>query len=99
MFYLGSVGRESSAGSYEIYMDSKPDISMHSHPNVMPTEIEELFSMGIRIKDKGLAQRWINNDWDNVVKGKTAPIVYIYFPTSGYKYALSKKGYKREIVK
>ena len=72
---------------------------MHSHPKVPPTEIEELFSIGINMSEDGTINKLFDYDWDNVVKGKTALIVYIYFPTSGYRYALSKKGYKREIVK
>ena len=96
-FYIGSIKKEDSAGSYDLYMDSKPNASMHSHPKVTPNINDELKSMGIEKLKTNTAQKWIEYDWDNVSNGKTAPLFYVYFPVSGRRYLLNKKGYKHEL--
>ena len=53
--------------------------------------------MGIEKLKTNTAQKWIEYDWDNVSNGKTAPLFYVYFPVSGRRYLLNKKGYKHEL--
>ena len=98
IFYIGSIGKNDTAGSYDLYMNSNPDVSMHSHPSVLPNIEDELWSMGILINKDGTAQKFINYDWDNVSNGKTAHLYYVYFPNSGRRYLLNKKGYNYKIV-
>lgn len=97
VFYLGSIGEDSSAGSYETYMDFKPDISMHSHPGVKPTAKEEVGSMGI-LQESDKTYIVSGSDWYNVQNSLTAPTVFVYFPVSGHRYILSKKGYSYKTV-
>ncbi len=65
---------------------------VHSHPNAMANEYDELMSMGgERRWDTGQWQRYLNSDWGHKASGYRPFEFYTYFKKSNRLYHISKK--------
>jgi hypothetical protein len=91
---LGTTRNESATGNWEtLGLSSKPLFSIHSHPNITPTSLDEYFSMGMNPVDSSykIFNPIVGYDWYNVQNHyKTMADNYtVYFPNSKNVYRLA----------
>ena len=94
-YTIGTQHDSNTSGSWGDYGLSKPQVSVHSHPDVQPDE--ELFSMGFVLESPTSARAIIDKDWYNarndiLQNSSSARMSYVYFPYSSNLYYV---GYNR----
>lgn len=99
---LGTTRKEDSTGNWaELGLPSRPGFSIHSHPGIRPTKIDEYFSIGLNAIDSSFKNfnPVIDSDWDNIQNRpeSMAENYLIYFPSSNNFYRIGS--HKRIIVK
>ena len=83
-YTLGTAHKNDAAGSWRLFgLNTRPDISYHSHPDVNPSLTDEVDSMGFDYYHMKNAPE------------EKAKNYYIYFPESRNVYLLTPKNYKK----
>ena len=86
-YTIGTVLDPISSASYQDFGLSKPDASIHSHPEVIPASyMEELGSMGY-MPDKGI----VTADMSKVRNNQAPFYNYVYFPVSKHLYNVERE--------
>ena len=92
VYTIGTTHNRNNSGSWGDYVKSKPQASLHSHPEVPESMTKELESMGF------LSNVTVTmGDWESVLRdvrvfGKQIRMNYVYFPGSTRLYHVEYYG-------
>ena len=92
-YTLGTLHLSENSGNWADYEIEKPVASVHSHPNVEPSEKSELDSMGYSYNEEGPSMKKYYDSYnarmDILQNGNNARMSYVYFTRSKRLYYLS----------